>query len=116
MGLPRCARPPQDKGWITSSIRGTTVRRPPQRGRATLGRGRRPRQHSLPAAAGTASRPMARAREGELENDDRIARRGGRREGVLPADPPIAFAVLAIAFFGFLLLVTFAFRSVAHRH
>jgi hypothetical protein len=30
--------------------------------------------------------------------------------------PPIAFALLAIAFFGFLLLVTFAFRSVANRH
>lgn len=30
--------------------------------------------------------------------------------------PPLGFALLAIAFFGFLLLVTFAFRSVAHRH
>jgi hypothetical protein len=30
--------------------------------------------------------------------------------------PPIAFALLAVAFFGFLLLVTFAFRSVANRH
>ena len=30
--------------------------------------------------------------------------------------PPIACALLAIAFFGLLLLVTFAFRSVANRH
>ena len=30
--------------------------------------------------------------------------------------PPIAFALLSIAFFGLLLLGTFAFRSVAHRH
>ena len=30
--------------------------------------------------------------------------------------PPIGFALLAIAFFGLLLLVTFAFRSVANRH
>jgi hypothetical protein len=30
--------------------------------------------------------------------------------------PPNAFALLAIAFFGVLLLVTFAFRSVANRH
>jgi hypothetical protein len=30
--------------------------------------------------------------------------------------PPIAFGLLAIAFFGLLLLVTFAFRSVANRH
>ena len=30
--------------------------------------------------------------------------------------PPFGFALLAIAFFGLLLLVTFAFRSVANRH
>jgi predicted permease len=30
--------------------------------------------------------------------------------------PPAAFAILALAFFGLLLLVTFAFRSVGHRH
>jgi|1186.fasta_scaffold585398_2 predicted permease len=30
--------------------------------------------------------------------------------------PPAAFAILALAFFGVLLLVTFAFRSVGHRH
>ena len=30
--------------------------------------------------------------------------------------PPAAFAILALAVFGLLLLVTFAFRSVANRH
>jgi hypothetical protein len=30
--------------------------------------------------------------------------------------PPAGFALLAIAFFAFLLLVTFAFRSVGNRH
>jgi hypothetical protein len=30
--------------------------------------------------------------------------------------PPVGFALLAVAFFAFLLLVTFAFRSVANRH
>jgi hypothetical protein len=30
--------------------------------------------------------------------------------------PPAGFAILALAFFGLLLLVTFAFRSVANRH
>ena len=30
--------------------------------------------------------------------------------------PPAGFALLAIAFFAVLLLVTFAFRSVANRH
>jgi predicted permease len=30
--------------------------------------------------------------------------------------PPLGFGLLAIAFFGFLLLLTFAFRSVGHRH
>jgi predicted permease len=30
--------------------------------------------------------------------------------------PPAGFAILALAVFGLLLLVTFAFRSVAHRH
>jgi predicted permease len=30
--------------------------------------------------------------------------------------PPVGFALLAIAFFAVLLLVTFAFRSVANRH
>jgi hypothetical protein len=30
--------------------------------------------------------------------------------------PPVAFALIAIAFFGLLLLLTFAFRSVSQRH
>jgi hypothetical protein len=30
--------------------------------------------------------------------------------------PPAGFAILALAVFGLLLLVTFAFRSVSHRH
>ena len=30
--------------------------------------------------------------------------------------PPLAFGLLTMAFFGVLLLVTFAFRSVANRH
>ena len=30
--------------------------------------------------------------------------------------PPLAYGLLAIAFFAALLLVVFAFRSVAHRH
>ena len=30
--------------------------------------------------------------------------------------PPAGFGLLAIAFFGFLLLLTFAFRSVGNRH
>jgi hypothetical protein len=32
------------------------------------------------------------------------------------AIPPAAFAILALAVFGLLLLLTFAFRSVSHRH
>jgi hypothetical protein len=30
--------------------------------------------------------------------------------------PPVGFAILALAVFGLLLLVTFAFRSVGNRH
>ena len=30
--------------------------------------------------------------------------------------PPVGIGLLAVAFFAFLLLVTFAFRSVANRH
>ena len=30
--------------------------------------------------------------------------------------PPIGFGLLSVAFFAFLLLVTFAFRSVSNRH
>ena len=30
--------------------------------------------------------------------------------------PPAAFAILALAIFGLLLLVTFAFRGVSNRH
>ncbi len=30
--------------------------------------------------------------------------------------PPLAFAILALAVFGLLLLMTFAFRSVSNRH
>jgi hypothetical protein len=40
---------------------------------------------------------------------------GAERASTLPI-PPIAFAIIAIAVFGLLLLVTFAFRSVSHRH
>ncbi len=44
-----------------------------------------------------------------------IAAEGAEHGATLPI-PPIAFALLTIAFFGFLLLLTFAFRSVGHRH
>jgi hypothetical protein len=37
------------------------------------------------------------------------------KASTLPISPN-AFALLAIAFFGLLLMVTFAFRSVANRH
>ena len=30
--------------------------------------------------------------------------------------PPLAYGLLALAFFAVLLLVTYAFRSVGHRH
>jgi hypothetical protein len=40
---------------------------------------------------------------------------GAEKASTLPI-PPIAFAIIAIAVFGLLLLVTFAFRSVSHRH
>ena len=39
----------------------------------------------------------------------------GAQKASLPI-PPAGFALLAVAFFAFLLLVTFAFRSVANRH
>ncbi|MGZ4603581.1 MAG: hypothetical protein ACXV0U_08275 [Kineosporiaceae bacterium] len=44
-----------------------------------------------------------------------VAAAGAEKASHLPI-PPLAFAVLAMAVFGLLLLVTFAFRSVAHRH
>jgi hypothetical protein len=40
---------------------------------------------------------------------------GAEKASTLPI-PPIAFAIIAIAVFGLLLLLTFAFRSVSHRH
>jgi hypothetical protein len=44
-----------------------------------------------------------------------LAAEGTQQVEKLPI-PPIAVALLAIALFGFLLLLTFAFRSVWHRH
>jgi hypothetical protein len=44
-----------------------------------------------------------------------VAAEGAGKASTLPI-PPVGFALLAIAFFGVLLLVTFAFRSVSHRH
>jgi hypothetical protein len=41
---------------------------------------------------------------------------GSAEKGVTLPIPPIAFALLTIALFGLLLLVTFAFRGVGHRH
>jgi hypothetical protein len=40
---------------------------------------------------------------------------GGETLRELPI-PPVAFGLLALAAFGLLLVVTFAFRSVANRH
>ena len=44
-----------------------------------------------------------------------LAAEGAEKASSLPI-PPIAFGLLAMVFFAFLLLVTFAVRSVAHRH
>ena len=44
-----------------------------------------------------------------------VAADSAEKASTLPI-PPFAFGLLAMAVFGFLLLVTFAFRSVAHRH
>jgi predicted permease len=44
-----------------------------------------------------------------------LAAEDAEKASSLPISP-IAFGVLAMVFFLFLLLVTFAFRSVAHRH
>ncbi len=44
-----------------------------------------------------------------------VAAEGGEQLRELPI-PPVAFGLLGVAFFGLLLLVTFAFRSVANRH
>ena len=44
-----------------------------------------------------------------------IAAEGAEKASSLPI-PPIGFGLLAVAFFAFLLLVTFAFRSVGNRH
>ncbi len=44
-----------------------------------------------------------------------VAAETAEKASALPI-PPFAFALLAIAMFAFLLLVTFAFRSVANRH
>jgi hypothetical protein len=40
---------------------------------------------------------------------------GAEKASALPI-PPAAFAIIALAVFGLLLLVTFAFRSVSNRH
>jgi len=44
-----------------------------------------------------------------------LAAQAAEKASSLPI-PPVAFALLAIAVFALLLLVTFAFRSVANRH
>ncbi|HVN13145.1 MAG TPA: hypothetical protein VMT69_13705 [Kineosporiaceae bacterium] len=44
-----------------------------------------------------------------------VAAEGATKASTLPI-PPIAFAILAMAAFGLLLFITFAFRSVARRH
>ncbi len=44
-----------------------------------------------------------------------LAAEGAEKASSLPVSP-IAFGLLAMVFFLFLLLVTFAFRSVANRH
>jgi hypothetical protein len=40
---------------------------------------------------------------------------GAQKASTLPI-PPLGFAIFALAGFGLLLLVTFAFRSVSNRH
>ncbi len=44
-----------------------------------------------------------------------VAAENAEKASTLPI-PPVAFGLLALAALGFLLLVTFAFRSVGNRH